>query len=276
VLVALPGLIQTAQHLEDVAVDESPEIRRKCLAVSARTHHLAATTLIKMGEADLSWIAAERAMHAADESDDPLVLASAARAGAHALLSVGRYADALDLGSTAAEWLRARLDEQDPAALSLFGMLHLRTAIAAGLRQDRPTATELLSRASDAAARLGRDANYWQTGFGPTNVELHRVSVALELGDVAYVAEHGPDVRADHVQPERRVSLLIDVARALSLSARDDDALTTLLEAEREAPQLVRHNPMVRETVRAMHRRAHATSRSSALLALAERCRAVE
>lgn len=42
-------------------------------------------TLSKVGGADLSWIAAERAMKAADEADDPLVLASAARAATHAL-----------------------------------------------------------------------------------------------------------------------------------------------------------------------------------------------
>lgn len=277
VIGVLPGLIETSQHLEDLAADTSPETQKRCWAVSARTHHLAATTLSKIGESDLAWIAAERAMQAADQSGDVLVLASAARAGTHALLSVGRFRDALDLGSTASQWLGSQLDESDPAALSLYGMLQLRTAVAAGRRQDRSTATELLSRASDAADRLGRDANYWTTGFGPTNVELHRLSIALDLGDVAYVVERGLNVGVDQAPAERRVSHLIDVSRALSLVARDDEALSNLLTAEREAPQLVRHNPGVRETVKAMHRRAPATAgRSSALLGLAERCRAVE
>jgi transcriptional regulator with XRE-family HTH domain len=81
VLAELPQLIQLAQRLEDAAADGSGAVRRQFLAVSARAHHLAATSLIKVGEADLAWIAAERAMAAADLSDDPLVLASAARAG---------------------------------------------------------------------------------------------------------------------------------------------------------------------------------------------------
>jgi hypothetical protein len=178
---------------------------------------------------------------------------------------------------TAGIWLGERLDDSDPAALSLYGMLHLRSAVAAGLRRDRSTATELLSRATDASQRIGRDANYWKTGFGPTNVELHRVAVALELGDVAFVVEHGRRLQTGHMPQERRVSLLIDVARGLSLSAQDDDALSALLDAERDAPELVRHNSLVREMVRAMHRRAPVTAgRSSPLLALAERCRAVE
>jgi transcriptional regulator with XRE-family HTH domain len=276
VLAKLPSLIHTAQHLEDTSAGQSSDIRRRCLAGSARVHHLATTSLIRVGQVELAWIAAERAMQAADRSDDPLVLASAARAGTHALLAVGRYGDALDLGTAATRWLQPRLATNDPTALSLYGMLHLRTAVAAGLRQDRSLATESLFQASHAAQRLGRDANYWHTGFGPTNVEFHRVSVALELGDVAYAGEHGQHISAEHMPPERRASLLIDVARALSLRARDEQALTQLLEAEQVAPQLVHHNPAVRDTVRDLHRRAPASAgRSSVLFGLTERCGAM-
>jgi transcriptional regulator with XRE-family HTH domain len=144
VIAVLPELINVAQQLED-SLGEG-EQRRQSWAISARAHHLAATTLSKVGEADLGWIAAERAMHAADQSDDPLVLASAARAATHALLANGRYEDALDLGLTAADWLRDHVAGGDPEALSLFGMLHLRTAIAAARDHDRQTATDLLRR----------------------------------------------------------------------------------------------------------------------------------
>ncbi|MBN9101459.1 MAG: helix-turn-helix transcriptional regulator [Pseudonocardia sp.] len=271
----LPALIRTAQQLEDQVA--GGQARQQTWAISARTHHLAATTLSKVGEADLSWIAAERAMKAADEADDPLVLASAARAATHALLAVGRYEDALNLGETAAKWLGPRVKAGDPAALSLYGMLHLRTAVAAARHQDRVTATELLARAGRAAEVLGEDANYWQTGFGPTNVELHRLSAGLDLGDVAWVAEHGQEVRAENLPVERRVTHMIDVARALSYLAKDTEALDLLLSAERQAPGLVRHSASVREAVKAMHRRAPVTAsaKSSELLALAQRCRAV-
>ena len=66
VIAALPGLLRTAQELEDLPHGDQ---RRRGLMVSARTHHLAATTLAKIGESDLSWLAAERAMRAADESE---------------------------------------------------------------------------------------------------------------------------------------------------------------------------------------------------------------
>ncbi len=274
VIGALPELITMAQHLEDSPGEG--EQRRQSWAVSARTHHLAATTLSKVGEADLGWIAAERAMRAADQSDDPLVLASAARACTHALLATGRYDDALDLGLTAAGWLHDQVAGGDPEALSLFGMLNLRTAVAAARDHDRRTATELLVQAGEAAERLGVDANYWQTSFGPTNVQLHRLSAALDLGDVSYVLAH-QDVDVAHMPVERRVVHLIDTARALTYAGHDEDALQRLLAAEYEAPTLLRQNTSARETIKTLHRRAPVTGgrRSSQLLALAERCRAV-
>jgi transcriptional regulator with XRE-family HTH domain len=274
VVAALPRLIKTAQQMESASGDGS--YKRRCAAVSARIHHLAATTLSKVGESDLAWIAAERAMQAADVADDPLVLASAARSGTHALLAVGRFDDALQLGDAAARWLAPRMNEGDPSALSLYGMLHLRSATAAARHQDRGIANELLGKAEVAAESLGEDANYWQTGFGPTNVALHRVSAELDLGDVAYVVEQG-QVDTSTVPVERQVMHLIDYARALSLIARDDDALQLLLSAEEKSPQLVRHSAIAREVVRTMYRRAPITGgkKSSLLLALAERCRAV-
>ena len=76
---------------------------------------------------------------------------------------------------------------------------------------------------------------------------------------------------------ERTAAHLIDTGRAMSLVARDDEALMTLLDAEQVAPQLVRHNPVVRETVKTLYRRSPVTGgrASSALLGLAERVRAV-
>lgn len=274
VIASLPALIASSQGLEDQAASSPGP---SAWAVSARVHHLAASTMSKIGESDLAWIAAERAMHAADRADDPLVLASAARSGTHALLSVGRYDDAMELGITAADWLSSRVQDSAPEALSLLGMLHLRSAVAAARHQDRPTTADLLRRAKDAASRLGVDGNYWQTGFGPTNVRLHEVSTALDLGDIAFVVEHGASVDASDMPVERQATHRIDVARAMSYVADDDAALGNLLEAEREAPQLVRHSAAVRETVRTMHRRTPSTaSRAVPLRGLAERCRAIQ
>ncbi|MEW2631195.1 helix-turn-helix transcriptional regulator [Streptomyces sp. NPDC048389] len=276
VIAALPGLLQTAQELEDRAARRG-EDRHDCWAVSARTHHLAATTLAKIGESDISWLAAERAMQAADSSDDPLVLASAARSGTHALLANGRYEAAMQLGDATANWLAPRVADSDPSALSLLGMIHLRAAVAAARHQDRPTATRLLDRAEELADELGSDENYWQTGFGPTNVLLHRLSIELDLDNVAYVVENGR-INVDHMPQERSVSHRIDFARALSLAGHGDEAFAELRTAERTSPQLVRNNPRVRETLRDLTRQSPVTAgaRSSEVFVMAQRCRAVQ
>jgi hypothetical protein len=124
---------------------------------------------------------------------------------------------------------------------------------------------------------LGTDANYWQTAFGPTNVMLHRLSVALDLGDIAYVTERGPQVDSSRLPAERQVCHDIDVARAHSYSAQDDDAIDAVLTAEQKAPQLLRHNPAAREIVRQIHRRSPISRarRAAEVVALAERCRAI-
>lgn len=137
--------------------------------------------------------------------------------------------------------------------------------------------TRLLERAEVAAGQLGMDANHWQTAFGPTNVALHRISAALDLGDSPYVAEHGPRIDPAPLPVERQVCHHINVARAYSDLAQDDVAVATLLSAERQAPQFVRHSVTVRETVRTIYKRAPVTmgGRRSDVMQFAERCRAI-
>jgi hypothetical protein len=128
-----------------------------------------------------------------------------------------------------------------------------------------------------AAQQLGGDANRWQTAFGPTNVAVHGVSAALDLGDSVYVTEYGPRVDPAPLPVERQVSHHMDVARAFGNLAQDHVAVAMLLDAERQAPQLVRHSTTVRETIRTIYKRAPVTmgGRHSDLMRLAERCRAI-
>lgn len=145
------------------------------------------------------------------------------------------------------------------------------------LVEDRTTVNDLLDKAEAAAEALGRDENFWQTSFGPTNVQLHRISAGLDLGDLPFVIDRSKQIDTAGLPIERQVMHLIHLARALSLVAQDDEALQVLLSAEQRSSQLVRHSAMVREILRAMYRRAPVTAgrKSSELLALAQRCRAV-
>jgi hypothetical protein len=137
----------------------------------------------------------------------------------------------------------------DDTVLSLYGTLFLAGSMAASRFGDSSKTADYLSEASDAARRLGRDANYLWTAFGPTNVAIHRVNTAAELGDIQTVLDSGLSLNAATIPAERRVRYLLDVARAYSLNDNRDDALSTMLNAERIAPEQVRQHHVSRKVV---------------------------
>jgi hypothetical protein len=102
---------------------------------------------------------------------------------------------------------------------------------------------------------LGDDGNHAWTAFGPTNVAIHRVSVAAELGDPAGALAAAGDVDIDRLPSglySRRAQIHLDLAWAQSQRKRDAEATLHLLEAERTAPESIRYNVMARETLREM------------------------
>ncbi|MCZ1008668.1 hypothetical protein [Streptomyces lydicus] len=149
----------------------------------------------------------------------------------------------------AAGYLEPGLGEPTSAYLSIYGTLFLTGSMAAARAEDRATAQEFLEEAETAASRLGTDANHMWTAFGPTNVAIHRVAAAGELGDVQVALDLGPQVDTSGLPMERRVWHGPEVARALSAWNRTDDALAAVLEAEQLAPEQVRHHYMSRDLV---------------------------
>ena len=95
-------------------------------------------------------------------------------------------------------------------------MLLLQGAMAAAKLGDATTATDLLDAADEAAQQLGGDHNHYWSCFGPTNVLLHRIAAAVELGDAPRALEMNKRIRPDGLAalvPERRVHYLLDMAR---------------------------------------------------------------
>ncbi|MFI1682305.1 hypothetical protein [Streptomyces sp. NPDC020607] len=87
------------------------------------------------------------------------------------------------------------------------------------------------------------------TAFGPTNVAIHKVATAGELGDFQVAADLGAQVDTSGLPVERRVRHDLETARALTARNRVDDALSVVLDAEELAPGQVRHHYMAREIV---------------------------
>lgn len=159
---------------------------------------------------------------------------------------------------------RSDSDRLGGAALrSSAGALWLLAAIAAARRSDADTAAHHLDQAERLAHALGRDANLRWTGFGPTNVALHRVTVATELGDApaAITAAQQLDPTGFPTSLRgRRVQVGLDLAWAYTRCHRDADAVLALLEVERAAPDTTRHTIAARTTIATLLARARGTT----------------
>lgn len=88
------------------------------------------------------------------------------------------------LSSAAALEPTLRGDRSGPQGWSVWGALLLTAALAAARDNDIGAASDYLRRANRAADHLHADRNDLRTSFGPTNVAIHRISAAVELGDV--------------------------------------------------------------------------------------------
>lgn len=248
----LPSLLSQARVAER-GYDGDERLRAKVLL--AMTYQAAAMILTKLGETDLAWMASDRGLAVAQDSEDAVVVGSLFRSVTHSLLSNGRHAEAIRLTHDAADYLQPGLARASPEYLSIYGTLLLAGAMAASRNEDRGTTRTFLREADQTARRLGHDGNHFWTAFGPTNVAIHRVSTAMELGDVQVAIDLGPQVDASPLPKERRIRHAIEVARAYSAWNRHEEALSVLLDAERQAPEQVRHHYLSRQLVLSWVRR---------------------
>lgn len=253
VIPLLPDLI-VESRLAAQAADANE--RRVANWTLAHLYHLLQEVMARLGEPDLSWIAAHQSIHAAREVDDPALVAASAWRVCHAALRVDNLDEVYDVATAAAAELRPALREPAPEGLSAYGALQLVGAVAAARADDRAAADGFLGEARRTATRLGADRNdFWMT-FGPTNVAIHDVAVLLERGDPA-----GALRRAGTIDPsplpslERRSSHHVHVAHAHALRRREPEAVAALLAAERLNPEGLRYNMLVRELVRSLLRR---------------------
>ncbi|GLZ00757.1 hypothetical protein Acsp02_80090 [Actinoplanes sp. NBRC 103695] len=166
------------------------------------------------------------------------------------------------LAISAADRLSASVNMDQPAAMSVYGALLLRGAIAAAREEDRDQAYELLNFAAGTAEHLGMDGNLLWTAFGPTNVTAHRVAVAVELGDAGSAVAYAKEIDLAALKlPERKAMVLLDTARAYTQWGKADNALGAIRQAERYAPEEVRRRPAVHQLIDELAQRSPAALR---------------
>ncbi|KPC95464.1 transcriptional regulator, partial [Streptomyces sp. NRRL F-6602] len=107
-----------------------------------------------------------------------------------------------------------------------------------------------LEQARQVAARLGEDRNDYNLEFGPTNVAIQSVAIAVDLGDAGEALDIGASIDAEALSPERRGRLLMDLGRAYAQRRKTPEAVECLLRAEEIAPETVRSHDAVRRAVK--------------------------
>jgi hypothetical protein len=86
-------------------------------------------------------------------------------------------------------------------------------------------------------SQIGEDRNDFGTEFGPANVALHAVAVALELGDAGHALDLGREIDAERLSAERQAGYSIDLALAHSMCRQVGEALRYLKLAEELTPE---------------------------------------
>jgi transcriptional regulator with XRE-family HTH domain len=234
----------------ETAARALPEAQRaEAFELMAATYQACSAALAKLGEPDAAWIAADRAMAAAERAGNPLLVAAGAFRLVFVFLAARHYDQADETAHTAADALQARADAGDPQAMSLWGGLTLQRAIVASRVNDPDAAYGHLDQATQAAARLGEGRNDYNTEFGPANVVLHEIAVAVELGDAGRALRAAAAVDTTGLSAERRARMLIDVARAHAQRRQVSEATAALRQAGDITPELVHGHELVRQLV---------------------------
>ncbi|MEV0590271.1 helix-turn-helix domain-containing protein [Nonomuraea cavernae] len=235
--------------LENAVRSAPPERQPELFELLAVTYQACSAALAKLGEPEAAWIAADRAISAAERAGDPLMMAAGAFRLGFVFLGARHFDQAEETARTAAEALWFLADQGNPEAMSLWGGLTLQQAVAASRLNQADSAYEHLAKAREMAGRLGDGRNDYNTEFGPANVALHEVAVAVEVGDAGHALRVGSAVDTSTLSGERRARLNIDLARAHAQRRQVDEAVAALLTAEAITPEQIHNHRVVRQLV---------------------------
>jgi transcriptional regulator with XRE-family HTH domain len=238
----VPALESGARAVADA---ERPEM----FELLAAAYQACSAALAELDEPEAAWIAADRGMGAAERAGSPLLVAAGAFRLVIVFLGARYYAQAAEVARTAADALWHVADGGTPEAMSMWGALTLQRAVTAAHLGDAQAAYEFLDRARPVAERVGPGRNDYNTEFGPANLALYEIAVAVELGDAGRALRVASAVDASGLPPERRARMLIDVARAHAQRRHVADAVAALTEAERLTPEQVHAHALVRQVV---------------------------
>lgn len=266
----LPELIcDTENAIRAHRLSSDSEVRRDIFRTAADLYFMLRSYCRRAGRIDLSLMVADRALRSAEEADDPIRSAAAKWNLGHVLLAEGEHEGAKETAVQGIEALQQLPEGKDAQAMA--GALELVAVVADARRKKWWHARERLSgNASQRAERAGEGNIMW-TVFGPTNVDLHTVSIEMEAGEAAEALRVADQIDTSNLPSiERRFTFLLEVARCYDLRREDPAVLVHLLDLEAISPEDLARNPLAREMVCRLRRRVRPTYRRQ-VEALAQR-----
>lgn len=259
----LPPLIIDLHAVAEGGAGDDRPAALQSIVQAAQTSTL---YLKNYGEYDLALAAAERGHQAAVLLDDAIYVAASEFARVQALIGLGAYERADAIAKHAAQLLTPKTEVD----LEIYGMSVLTAAFTGQMTGTDPE--EALREARAVAAKAPGSNAFWMN-FSATNVNLWRISIALESEDPVKAAEVASQVRLEDIPAKsRRSSFLIDYARALhALGSRDDEVVKLLRKAEKLGADRFRHNVWAREIVTEILHRSRRDAGGYELRGIADR-----
>lgn len=243
----LPDLIRDARYA--TRMHQGAE-RRRAFAVLAGVYNLGQFFLAYQPDSGLLWRAAERAMMAAQESEDPKAFGDAVWLLTEAHRDSGDFDAAESVNREGLDYLRPFVEAADDDLRGVWGALHQGLAFTAARAGQQGEAWRWWEQADTIAQSLPVAHYDLMTSFGRAIMPAHAVTVAVELrqrSESVRQARRAIDT-AIPSQP-RRGRHLIEVARAWDLADEPKNVLGTLQRAYRAAPETARYNGYARRMV---------------------------
>ncbi|MFJ6628906.1 MULTISPECIES: helix-turn-helix transcriptional regulator [unclassified Streptomyces] len=266
--------VQLLPELERTVRTDLGEHQAEVNLLLSRSYQALSAAFVRQDEADAAWVAADRAVLAAERSGDPLHVCASVFRMVQAFVRLRSLEQAEHAAQTAINALEGQTS-QSPKSLSVLGSLHLALALVRARAGARTEAKEEITRARAIAAQLGENRNDFNLEFGPVNVEIQAVSTAVDLGDAGEALDIGLTIDAPELSPERQGRLLMDLGRAHAQRRHGGEALDCLLRAEAIAPEIIQTHQAARSAIRELVLVAGPNA-SRELLDLAERADALD
>lgn len=224
-------------------------------ALLVRAYHLTRQLLTSVGAHSLAGTAADRSLNIAAQIDIPVLVAASAWHVGNSVLQLGNASGCREFVLAA----HRRLHNDESTSLdevTVGGALLLLAARGAAAMRDHVESARLLERSVIDAHRLGVDHHIDGITFGPIEVGITGVEIALAENDAdkAIHIAAGVDVGGDYPL-ERRTKYYICLADAYAACSNDVAAIYALNKAAEICPEDLCHDSNAHRTLQSLSRR---------------------